>query len=181
MASKGRLRKSASALPRLWNKGLARRKRSPPTRRDGCPAPETLTRRSAPRSSRQIERRRDYSVVRRRTLCYLAFILKEQSRADDLAISVILVLNHRCRGKPEHKVREIQTAVQAELWNRRPARFRVIDFLHKGQPEIVVDCRAEDMCVSKGRLVVPLAAAVSGGWRREGASDLSVAGERQRQ
>jgi hypothetical protein len=35
-------------------------------------------------------------------------------------------------------------------------------FLHKGQPEIVVDCRAEDMCVSKDRVVVPLAAAVYG-------------------
>jgi len=42
--------------------------------------------------------------------------------------------------------------------------------LHKGQPEIVVDCRAEDMCVSKARQVVPLAAAV-----------LGVGGERERQ
>ena len=52
-------------------------------------------------------------------------------------------------------VRELaqRNACRAELWHRRPARLRVIDFLHKGQPEIVVDCRAEDMCVSKARLV----------------------------
>jgi ATP/maltotriose-dependent transcriptional regulator MalT len=37
-------------------------------------------------------------------------------------------------------------------------------------PEIVVDWRAEDMCVSKARLVVPLAGAV-----------LRVGGERERQ
>jgi hypothetical protein len=96
VASKGRLRTLASALPRGWNKGLARRKRSRPTRRDGCPAPEALTQRSA-------------------------------------------------------------SSVKPLL----------IDFLHKDQLEIVVDCRAEDMCVSKACLVVPLAAVLGVGGERE--------------
>jgi len=38
----GALKKIGKRAAALVDKGLGRRKRSPPTGRDGCPAPETL-------------------------------------------------------------------------------------------------------------------------------------------